>query len=107
MEIFDTGDRDVLKWLAVDLDGTLAETAFPKKGIGPPIWKNIDKVHAAHRAGWKIVIHTSRGWADYELIERWGMVLGIPIDKIVCGKLLALRYIDDRNVDINAESWIP
>ena len=105
------GPRADLRWIAVDLDGTLAEPVWtpenPTLEIGLPIDKNARKVWGLHASGYKIVIHTSRGWEHYEAIEGWMNYWGIPFDKIVCGKLLALRYIDDRAVNADEESWLP
>jgi hypothetical protein len=101
-----TGD-DGLKWLAVDLDGTLAQAIWPLPGIGAPISQNVEKLQEAVNAGWKVIIHTSRSWTDYEMIEDWAAIHGVPAHRILCGKVLAARYIDDRNIDPNADSWIP
>ena len=56
--------RAYLKWLAIDLDGTLAEGIWtpedPSWQIGNPIHENVAKVFELRNSGWKIVIHTSR-----------------------------------------------
>lgn len=96
-----------LKWLAIDFDNTLARSVWPRPGIGGVMPGAIEKIDKARLAGWKIVIHTSRSWADYEQIEQWLITHGVPFDRIVCGKLLAAAYVDDRNIDANSESWIP
>lgn len=99
-------DRD-LRWLAVDLDNTIAESVWPLAGIGPPMWNNVKKVQSAVDAGYKIIIHTSRHWMEYEMIERWLLMHNIPFNRILCGKVLAAAFIDDKNIDPNSESWIP
>jgi hypothetical protein len=103
--------RSDLKWLAVDLDGTLAEPLWtpdnPTTRVGEPIWRNVLKLRTAVAAGWKVVVHTSRPWTDYETIELWLLFHGIPWDKIQCGKLLAALYVDDRARHAEAESWLP
>jgi len=103
--------RADLRWIAVDLDGTLAEPVWtpenPTLEIGDPIWGNVVKLWALQREGYKIVIHTARGWEHYEAIEGWMRYYAFSFDKIVCGKLLALRYIDDRAVNADEESWLP
>ena len=103
--------NDELIWIAVDLDGTLAEGIWtienPTAKIGKPIWHNVAKCKQLVEAGFKIIIYTSRAWTDYEQIEHWLFLNGIPYSRIVCGKLLARVYIDDRNLDIDKESWIP
>jgi hypothetical protein len=103
--------RADLKWLAVDLDGTLAESVWrpdnPTSEIGEPIAENVQKLYDAVAAGWKVVIHTARPSTDYEAIEGWLNHHGIPFKAIVTGKLLAAAYLDDRGVHASARSWIP
>lgn len=102
--------RDELLWDAVDFDGTLATGTWsienPTAVPGPPILDNVRKLDQLRAAGRKIIIHTARPSSDYELIESWLMFWGIPFDRIVTGKLLAARYIDDRAVPADAESWL-
>lgn len=108
--------RDNLIWAAVDLDGTLAEGVWtpdnPTSEIGPmkvyPSGKSArDLVDELYEAGYKVVVHTARGYTDYENIERWLRHNRIRFRHIICGKVLAAVYIDDRNKDINDESWVP
>lgn len=103
--------RSELLWLAVDLDGTLAHPLWtpgdPTTAIGSPIWANVTKLRRASAAGYKIVVHTSRPWTDYEAIEAWLIHYGLPWDKILPGKILAALYIDDRGRHSDAESWTP
>ena len=100
--------RTDLRWIAVDFDGTLAEKTPPPWPLGAPIWVNIGKCNELYDHGWKIIIHTARPWSDYEAIEAWLCYVGVPFSRIVCGKLLAHRYIDDRNgPSVDAESWLP
>lgn len=87
-----------LLWYAVDLDGTLAEDIWPEDGIGQPIDPAVDFCFRIKADGYKIAIWTSRPWADYEAIERWLDDHQIPWNKIVCGKLLAKVYVDDRAI---------
>lgn len=101
-----------LRWLAVDLDGTLSTPEWPTGNypgwpLGEPIRENVLKLGAAVLRGWKIVIHTARPWSDYEMIEKWLRAHEIPFDKIVCGKLLAAAYIDDRAIPADADRWYP
>ena len=100
-------DRTELIWAAIDLDGTLAEPVWPAKSIGAPIARNVAKLFALRAAGYKVVIHTARGWEDYEMIESWLMYHNIPWDKIVCAKLLAAVYVDDKAVHESEGSWLP
>lgn len=103
--------RTDLIWAAVDLDGTIAEGVWTPESsgreIGDPIWWNVWKTDALRDSGYKIVIHTSRGWEHYEAIESWLEHYGIVYDNIVCGKLLAAVYIDDRARHAEAASWLP
>lgn len=99
--------REKLIWAAVDLDGTLAESVWPEKGIGKPIKRNVVKLRELHTRGWKIVIHTARGWEDYELIESWLRYYDLPFSRIVCGKILAQIYIDDRARHAEDSHWLP
>lgn len=103
--------RSELLWAAVDLDGTIAEPIWtpenPTSEIGAPIEENVDKLFELVENGYKIVIHTSRPWTDYEAIEGWLNYYNIPFRSIVCGKLLAKIYIDDRARWSEATSWLP
>src|ERR1035441_8538862 len=107
--------RENLIWAAIDLDGTLAEGIWtpdnPTAAIGDPIWGNVTKATLLVQAGYKIVVHTSRPWHDYENIEAWTHYHGFDHlwgnIRIICGKVLAAIYVDDRGRHPDAESWIP
>src|SRR5690606_32092345 len=98
-----------LLWAAVDFDGTLCESTWtvetPHAPPGPPIERNVRKLNELVERGMKIAIHTSRSWADYSLIEHWMNHHKIHFDRIVCGKLLARVYVDDRSVFSEDDSW--
>lgn len=102
---------DGLKWVAVDFDNTLSRCRFnletgdnlPRE----PMPGSLRKCRELIEHGYKIVIHTSRPWWDYELIEAWLDHYGYPYSAIVCGKLQAVAYVDDRNIDVNEPSWLP
>lgn len=105
--------RRELKWLGVDLDGTLAEPIWtpenPTAEIGAPLRNNVSKLRRAVDKGYKAIIHTSRPWNDYENIEGWLRYHGIPFKEIQCGKPLYHRYIDDRAVTADEEcdkDWV-
>lgn len=85
-----------LKWLSVDLDGNVAENIWPERGIGKPIPMALNYYREMAEKGYKLWIHTSRSWEDYEGIERWCRDFDLPISGIVPGKFLARRYDDDR-----------
>jgi len=95
-----------LRWYSVDFDGVIAESVWPDRGIGPAIEENIQKLTEIHKAGFKIVVHTARPWSDYPVIEDWLVKRGIPFRAIVCGKLLAHRYVDDRAINSKESSWL-
>lgn len=108
--------RENLLWAAVDLDGTLAEGLWtpdnPTAEIGPvkvyPNGKTAkDLVDELYDEGYKVVVHTSRGYTDLENVERWLDYHEIRYRQVVCGKLLAAVYIDDRNKSIWDDSWVP
>ena len=101
-----TGPAELI-WAAVDLDGTLAVSVWPEPGIGEPIRHNVAKLKELKARNYKVVIHTSRGWEHYAPIEAWLESHGIPFDKIVCGKLLARVYIDDRALAADEAVWLP
>lgn len=110
-EGFTVPQRKNLLWVAVDLDGTLAEGIWtpdnPTSAIGDPIRVNVVKLREAVAKGYKPVIHTSRPWTDYEAIEAWLIHNDIPFRNIVCGKLLAALYIDDRARHADDAHWTP
>jgi hydroxymethylpyrimidine pyrophosphatase-like HAD family hydrolase len=101
--------RTELIWAAVDLDDTLAEGVWTPesngRNIGAPIERNVEKLNELVASGMKIVIHTARGWEHYQSIESWLDHHQIPHHRIVCGKLLAAVYVDDRAVESEQESW--
>jgi hypothetical protein len=103
--------KSKLIWVGVDLDGTLAEPLWtpdnPTSDIGDPILKNIKKVHELVAAGYKVIVHTSRPWTDYQIIEQWLRHYNIPFKEIQCGKPLYAAYIDDRAIHAGEESWLP
>jgi hypothetical protein len=102
--------RSDLKWIGVDLDGTLAEPIWtpenPTSDIGPPIVRNVEKLRRAVHQGYKPVIHTSRPWTDYEAVEYWLNYHNIPFREIQMGKPLYKAYIDDRAVHAEEPEWV-
>lgn len=88
-----------LRWLAIDFDNFIAETSgYPDYNILSPIKGAVEFLQQLEKDGWKIIIHTARPWADYEKIEKWLYFHNAPHRRIVCGKLLAKYYLDDRNI---------
>lgn len=103
-------EKNELIWYAIDLDGTLAQKlpdyTMGDTRIGPPIEENVEKLRKVVAKGYKIVIHTSRHWDNYALIEQWLNDNDIPYRGIVCGKLLAFKYVDDRAISADERSWL-
>lgn len=95
---------DKLKWLGVDFDETIAtSTGYPDYKPLEPKKGAVEFLKKVNDDGWKIIIHTARPWADYETIEKWLFFYNIPYRRIVCGKLLAKYYIDDRAIEFNGD----
>jgi hypothetical protein len=99
-----TRTNSQLKWYGIDLDGTIAESIWPQEGIGDPI--NLDKLQAVADAGFRPVIFTARPWSDYEAIEQWLQKYELPITKIICGKPLFHKFVDDKGINAVEESWL-
>lgn len=99
-----------LIWAAVDLDGTLAESKWtpenPTYELGLPMAGALEKCDHLVAMGYKIIVHTARPWSDYETVESWLNHYGFPWKAIVCGKLLADVYVDDRAINASASSWL-
>lgn len=90
----------------IDLDGTLAESVWPDRGIGEPIEENIQKLFQVYGEGEEIVIYTSRPWSDYNLIRHWLENHQLPYHRIVCGKMLFKCLADDRVVNASEDTWL-
>lgn len=102
--------RGNLIWAAVDLDGTIAEPVWepsnPTDDIGAPIERNVRKLIDLADAGYKIIIHTARPWTSLEAIEGWLRHHEIPFKQIECSKILAAKYVDDRAIHAEEDSWL-
>lgn len=96
--------NDKLKWIGVDLDGTLAQFIWPKPGIGEPMPGAVEAMQKIHESGDKIIIYTSRSWGEYCAIEDWCNDHKIPFSRISCGKPLFKYVIDDKNVEFHG-NW--
>ena len=85
--------------LFVDLDGTLAESIFPKKGIGKKFKFNCTNIiNYAKKHKLKIWIYTSRPDTDVINIRNWCRDNKIKIHGILTGKPNGHGYIDDKNI---------
>ena len=87
-----------LKWIAWDLDGTLADTKDPdyKLEDAPVIKKNVKILKEQVKAGYKVFIFTARHWDDVIIIEKWLKKHRIPFKGIWCGKPLVKEVWDDK-----------
>lgn len=96
--------EDDLKTVSFDFDGVLAQPIWPEMGIGEPIQMGLDLLAAYWGHGCRIIVFTSRHWADYEMIRGW-LEFRVPgmVDQVICGKPLASLYIDDRAVKFPLE----
>lgn len=87
-----------MKKIAFDLDGTLAKVNPDKEGgeIGEVIHPNIDLAIRWMQEGNLVFIFTARGWWEYVDIRAWMEKNGLKDAILVCGKLHADIYFDDR-----------
>ena len=94
-----------LKWLACDLDGTLSKPLWPKDkiGIGKLMPHAKEVLEYMVSKGKRPVIYTARPWSHYQIIEEWIEKNDLPIHKIICGKPLFDKIIDDRNIEF--KNW--
>ena len=87
--------------LAIDLDGVLAKPiSSDKYEFALPMPENIQKVNALFDQGHRIVIHTSRGWFQYDLTERWLKKHNVKYSQLVMGKLYSHANVDDMNATL-------
>lgn len=88
--------EDELKWVGIDLDGTIAQSHYPDFTLLEPIEGSLYSLNKLDTMGYKIIIYTARPWADYEKIEAWLTKYKMPFRRIVCGKLFCKVLVDDR-----------
>jgi len=85
-----------IKWILVDFDGVLHKPTEDFSIKNKPIKGSKQALTKLRKAGFKIIIYTARHWIDYVSIEAWLNYHKIPFDRIICGKVLGLLFIDDR-----------
>lgn len=78
--------------ISVDFDGTLFVNGEIDKEL-------VDKLNKQYNG--KVFIFTSRSWGDYFLIKNLITEAKLKFEGIVCGKLIAGKYLDDRNISID------
>lgn len=81
----------------LDLDGTLAVKLDDHRRIGKPIMAMVSTVEKARKAGYRVIIYTSKGWHRIELIRDWLKMNKIEVDGIICAKPIGM-YVDDHAV---------
>ncbi len=80
------------KTIVVDYDGTL------ELGEGMMNQALIGKLNDQSRAGYRIIVSTSRDWLYLDYIEFHLDQAGLEYDQVHCGKPLADVYIDDKSM---------
>jgi hypothetical protein len=106
--------------ICVDFDGTLFQWGdlYEKK---PPFQGAVEAMRAFKRAGYEIVILTSRlsptWWADEGMDFQKALItqttfcekrltdFGIPFDRITAEKVPAEHYIDDKAIEFEGETY--
>jgi hypothetical protein len=90
---------DKLSWLGIDFDGVLCHSEPPDYEPEYPLKGAVDGMRRLHDLGWKLHIFTARPWFDYQKVEDWLNLHDVPFRRIICGKPLFFRLIDDRNIE--------
>lgn len=96
-------EKNDLKWIAIDLDQTIADTKYPKFKLNEPMAGAVKYMNKIVEDGWKPVIYTARGWSQYAEVETWLDTNKIPYKKIICGKPLFRWIIDDKNIEFRGD----
>ena len=100
--------------IACDFDFTLAH--YYEEDLGKPYTTKLpiramvnkavfDVLKKYQIAGHKVIIHSSRSWEDYNVIQDWLITNHVPFNDIVLGKFKADMYIDDKAVNPNHENF--
>lgn len=94
-----------LKFIAWDLDGTLANTHAPNYLLEDAelIKENADLLKKYYQDGYTIFIWSSRHWDDYKDVETWLKKHEIPFQGIWLGKPLVKEFWDDRAYNPNCK----
>jgi hypothetical protein len=93
----------------IDFDGTLITEHWPHDedlSICTPLLGNIQKVWEIKDAGHNIEIFTSRPSWHRNHIERWLSEHNVPFDRVTFGKPIGIKYIDNKAVHSEEESWL-
>jgi hypothetical protein len=86
------------KIIVCDLDGVLCEEVPTfDKPLAQPIKSEIDKLNNLHFAGYTVILHTARGWAEYKTTKDWLKKNHVTYDELVMGKPIGTFIVDDRS----------
>ena len=92
------------KIIAVDLDGTLAETTTDGS-IGDPIKAMVDRINNWHDDGREVVIFTARGDVQHRQIDAWLKLHGLPSLNVTNIKHPEFSEIwDNRAIRVDADT---
>jgi capsule biosynthesis phosphatase len=97
------------KTIVFDIDDTLTLGKGEQRGDEPPNLPLIEEMRRLHSEGWRIVLHTARGWARegsvgeihfdvIQEVETFCEKNNVPWDAIYPGKPAAKYYVDDRGM---------
>jgi hypothetical protein len=69
-----------------------------KKYLNPkPLQQEIDLVNKKYKDGHTIILHTGRGWDQYEITIMQLKKFGIKYHQLVCGKPIGI-YVDKDSI---------
>jgi len=92
-----------MKVIAVDFDGTITNGGEWNEESNPMEPNHAMKQHLIKEfdgtKGAFIVVYTARPHIHHEFLRRWLTKYGIPFNAIVCGKVRADVYIDDKAIN--------
>jgi hydroxymethylpyrimidine pyrophosphatase-like HAD family hydrolase len=93
-----------LREICIDFDKTVANNGpHPDYEILEPIKGAKEALESLYLNGWHITIYTARSWHYYNTIREYMDKHQLPYDNVVCGKMFAKYYIDDRGLRFT--SW--
>ncbi|ATW62694.1 capsule biosynthesis phosphatase [Synechococcus phage S-CBWM1] len=102
--------NDPTRTIVFDVDDTLTLGKADPRGTEQANVEVAHEVRRLYKEGWRIVLHTARGWARpggvaanaedvEEEIEIFCSRNNIPYHELVLGKPAARYYVDDRGMD--------
>ncbi len=86
--------------LVFDLDGVICEERPTfERALAKPIAGSREIINLLYSRGYKILIYTGRGWAEYEMTKDWLVKNGILFHQLIMGKPVGDVWIDDRAIE--------